>query len=173
MRLTGALLTFLLLANFSAGCSAAPERKAPGAAGGETTARDTEAKEMVVERIAEGQSGPAERRVVVAGSAAGLAGVAGLEIPDSGEGLYVSVHAGERPTGGYRVALSDAGGGDLRVTLREPGRGDIVTQALTQPYAVAVVRGERGKVPADELRFVDAEGEPLGWPVHRVGAAPK
>lgn len=126
---------------------------------------------MVVEQIVEGQSGPAERRVVVAGSAGELAGATGLEVPDSGEGLYISAHAGERPTGGYRIALSGTENGEIRVALREPGQGDIVTQSLTRPYAIAVARGERGRAPdAGEPRFLDARGEPLGWPVYRVDA---
>lgn len=168
MRLAGVFLALLLLI---AGCATGPEedaRDARDASGGETTQR--EARDMVVEQIARGQSGPAERRVVIAGSASKLAAATGIEVPDSGEGLYVSAHAGERPTGGYRVSLSSAGG-EVRVSLREPGQGDIVTQALTQPYAVAVVRTEGGGLPeAGEPRFVNAAGDPLGWPVRRVDA---
>lgn len=125
---------------------------------------------MSVEQIAEGQSGPDERRVVVAGSAAELSAATGLQVPDAGEGLYVSAHAGERPTGGYQVSLSEAGAGKVRVTLRKPGPEDIVTQALTQPYAVVVVRYESEQLPeTGEPHFVNAEGGPLGWPVRRVG----
>lgn len=131
--------------------------------------RTAEAAEIVVEQIAEGESGPAERGILVASSAEGLARATGVEVPDAGEGLYVSAQAGERPTGGYRVSISGAGE-EVRVRLREPGEADIVTQALTQPYAVAVVRSGGGRIPeAGELRFVDAKGAPLGWPVRRLG----
>lgn len=165
MKLAGTLLALLVLI---AGCGADPGGEAPRKEGDGTT-RDAGAVETSVEQISGGQSGPDERGVVVANSAAELAAATGLEVPDSGEGLYVSAHAGERPTGGYRVSLSSAGAGEIRVSLREPGPGDIVTQALTQPYAVAVVKREGSRPPkAGELRFVDAGGEPLGWPVHRA-----
>jgi hypothetical protein len=132
---------------------------------------ETKADGIMVEQIAQGQRGPARRQVVVAGSARELAEAAGLKVPSSGRGLYVSAHAGERPTGGYRVSLSEAGEGGFQVTLREPGEGAIVTQALTQPYAIAMVKTAEGSVPeAGDLRFVNAAGEPLGWPVVRADA---
>jgi hypothetical protein len=170
MRLAGALLALLMIfLMLAAGCAPGPERQAPGTTGHETK-RDPGAGEMSVEQIAESQSGPDERRVVVAGSAAELSAATGLQVPDAGEGLYVSAHAGERPTGGYRVSLSGMAAGKVRVTIREPGSEDIVTQALTQPYAVAVVRYESEQLPeTGEPQFVNAKGEPLGWPVRRVG----
>lgn len=118
---------------------------------------------MRVERLAEGQQGPAERGVTVADSAQKLEEKTGVRVRDSGEGLYICAHAGERPTGGYRVSLSGGEGNAVRVALREPGEGEIVTQALTSPYAVAVVRG----VSAEDPRFVDSGGESLDWPVNR------
>lgn len=181
-RLVGALAAlaiFLLLA----ACSPEPGKqhdRAPQTAGptettsaGRTarTTAETGRVNVVVEQIAQGQQGPAQRQVVVAGSAETLSGATGVAVPDSGGGLYVSAQAGERPTGGYRVSISEAGDGEVRVELREPGDEDIVTQALTQPYAVALVRTGEGRVPEPgELSFVDAEGEPLGWPVRRVPA---
>jgi len=167
----GALALLLLVI---AGCSSEPGGPATGSAeptaGSGKTARSTTAEEVVVEQIGGGQSGPARQQVIVAGSARELSEAAGVEVPDAGEGVYVSAHAGERPTGGYRVSVSGTGSGGVRVTLREPDEGDIVTQALTQPYAVAVVRSGSGDPPdAGELRFVDRAGEPLSWPVRVAG----
>lgn len=169
-RLTVALALLLaVLAAPVSGCSAGSERPETGGSGEQSAAREEENR-IQVRQIAEGQRGPSEREMVVASSAAELARATGLRVPDSGEGLYVSAHPGERPTGGYRVALSEAGEGGIRVVVREPGEGDIVTQALTQPYAVAVVGSGEGQHPeAGELSFVDATGRPLEWPVRRVG----
>lgn len=177
--LAGALTVILLLAACSPapeeGTNGAPQTARPpettGTAGTARVEEETRAGDIVVEQIAQGQRGPARRQVVVEGSARELAEATGVEVPNSGEGLYVSAHAGERPTGGYRVSLSGAGDGGIQVTLREPGEEAIVTQALTQPYAVAVVKTAEGGVPeAGDLRFVNAAGEPLGWNVVRAGA---
>lgn len=181
-----AVLTLLLASPLNAGCStvedtgpdtAGPEtsseteRESETTSGPETTVRNTEAKAMSIEQIAEGQRGPARRQVVVADSAGELSEAAGVEVPDAGEGIYISAHAGEQPTGGYQVSISGAERGEVRVKLREPGEGAMVTQALTQPYAVAVVRTSEGEAPeAGDPRFVDASGEPLGWTVNRADA---
>lgn len=180
--LAGALTIILLLA----GCSPGPEEgtnqtsqnagteettAASGTAGTTRMEEETKADDIVLEQIAQGQRGPARRQVVVAGSARELAEATGVKVPNSGGGLYVSAHAGEQPTGGYQVAISSTAPGEIQVTLREPGEGAIVTQALTQPYAVAVVKTAEGGVPeAGDLRFVNASGEPLDWTVARAGA---
>lgn len=119
---------------------------------------------MRVEQLTEGQQGPAERGVTVADSAEELRAKTGVRVPDSGEGLYICAHAGQRPSGGYRVTISGGEDSAVRVALREPGEGEIVTQALTSPYAVAVARGG---VSAEDLRFVDPGGEGLDWTVDR------
>jgi hypothetical protein len=78
---------------------------------------------------------------------------------------------GEKSTGGYSLVVESARleGGRVTVTLalREPPRDAIVTQALTYPYAVAVVRDldPRGK----DLSFTDQNGRELGWPVRLAG----
>lgn len=176
--LAGALTIILLLAGCSPGpeegTSGAPQTVPPettGTAGTTRMEEETKAGDIVVEQIAQGQRGPARRQVVVAGSARELAEATGVKVPNSGGGLYVSAHAGEQPTGGYQVAISSTAPGEIQVTLREPGEGAIVTQALTQPYAVAVVKTAEGGVPeAGDLRFVNASGEPLDWTVARAGA---
>jgi hypothetical protein len=51
--------------------------------------------------------------------------------------------------------------------LREPPRDAILTQALTYPYAVAVIRGlnPEGK----DFSFMDEEGRKLDWQVRSTG----
>ena len=127
-------------------------------------------EELRVERIssdAPGQ-GPRQPRVVVTPSAAALSGAIGANVPDSGSGTYLAAYWGEKPTGGYSMSVRSArlegSRVTVRLTLKEPPRGAIVTQALTYPYAVAVIRGlsPEGK----DFSFVD--DEELGWPVRRV-----
>jgi hypothetical protein len=95
----------------------------------------------------------------------------GVTIPDSGNGTYFAAYWGEKPTGGYSLAVRSARlEGDrvtVRLALEKPPPDAIVTQALTYPYAVSVVRGldPEGKT----LLFVDQRDRRLGWPVRRVG----
>lgn len=54
----------------------------------------------------------------------------------------VVVDLGERPTGGYGVQveairLTAPGWVEIDLSLRQPGRGMMVTQAFTHPHAVA------------------------------------
>lgn len=153
--LRAGLVTLLLLL---AGCSAAPGSE--------------EVRDLRVERIssdAPGQ-GPRHPQAVVAPSAATLSGEVGANVPDSGSGMYLAVYWGEKPTGGYSMSVRSARLEGSRVTvrlaLREPPRDAILTQALTYPYAVAVIRelDPGGK----DFSFVDENGRELGWPVRRV-----
>jgi hypothetical protein len=85
--------------------------------------------------------------------------------------VYLAAYWGEKPTGGYSMAVESAhlkgSTVTVRLALREPPRDAILTQALTYPYAVAVVRDldARGK----DFSFVDEEGRELDWPVRLVG----
>jgi hypothetical protein len=58
--------------------------------------------------------------------------------------MVLAVFMGERYTGGYAVEIKDAveDKGKLVVTVveRSPGPADIVTQAITNPFHVAVVK---------------------------------
>lgn len=153
--LRAVLVTLLLLL---AGCSAAPGSEEP--------------RDLRVERIssdAPGQ-GPRHPQAVVAPSAAALSGEIGANVPDSGSGTYLAVYWGEKPTGGYSMSVRSARLEGSRVTVRlalkEPPRDAILTQALTYPYAVAVIRelDPGGK----DFYFVDENGRALGWPVRRV-----
>ncbi len=57
--------------------------------------------------------------------------------------LYILVTYGEKPTGGYTVEIAEIvkRGEELLVTVQfsEPGEDEMVTQALTYPYDLAVV----------------------------------
>jgi hypothetical protein len=154
MLRAGLVMLLLLLA----GCSAGDGSEEP--------------RDLRVERIssdAPGQ-GPRQPQAVVATSAAALSGEVGANVPDSGSGTFLAAYWGEKPTGGYSMSVRSARLEGSRVTvrlaLREPPRDAILTQALTYPYAVAVIRelDPGGK----HFSFVDENGRALGWPVRRV-----
>jgi hypothetical protein len=142
----------------------------------ETTGQGTTAQEvdgLVVEQLLSGApgSGPKRPRVVMASSAAALFERTGLEVPDSGGGTYLAAFWGRKPTGGFAIGADSARReGDevvVRLKLEKPPEDAFVTQALTYPYAVAVVRGLD---PAGrEFVFVDGEDRELGWPVRMAG----
>jgi hypothetical protein len=62
---------------------------------------------------------------------------------DFGKGVVVLLLAGSRSTGGYAVVPEsvDVSGGSavIHAPVQRPGRGAIVTQALTSPYAVVFI----------------------------------
>ena len=155
---------------FAAECSASSGSSADNAPG--TTSAFGASRDLRVQRVssdAPGQ-GPERPRVVVATSAAALSDSTGVNVPNSGNGTYLAAFWGEKPTGGYSIALRSArleeGRVTVRLSLREPPDA-ILTQALTYPYAVAVIRrlspGDR------DFSLVDENGRELGWPVRRVG----
>ncbi|HEX5974794.1 MAG TPA: protease complex subunit PrcB family protein [Rubrobacteraceae bacterium] len=153
--LRAGLVTLLLLL---AGCSAGDGSEEP--------------RDLRVEQIssdAPGQ-GPRQPRAVVAPSAAALSGEVGANVPDSGSGTYLAAYWGEKPTGGYSMSVRSArlegSRVIVRLALKEPPRDAILTQALTYPYAVAVIRelDPGGK----DFSFMDENGRELGWPVSRV-----
>jgi PrcB C-terminal len=154
----GTLALLLLLA---AGCS--PVNDSPSEA----------PRDLRVERISSGApgQGPEQPRAILAPSAAALSEASGANVPDSGNGTYLAVYWGRKPTGGYSLAVEsarlEADRVTVRLALKEPPRDAIVTQALTYPYAVAVVRDldPRGRA----FSFTDQSGRGLGWPVRLVG----
>ena len=164
MLRAGSLLLLLLLSACSAADDAAPSSDPPEPEG---------PRDLRAERISAGAPGQGLQRpqVVLAPSAASLSEQIGLEIPDSGEGTYLAAYRGEQPTGGYSVNVGGARVEGDRVTVRlllkgPPGEA-IVTQVLTYPYVVAVVRDldARGK----DFVFVDQDGRRLDWRVRRAG----
>ncbi len=156
----------------AAGCSATDDVSAPsGSEPPETTEAPEEPRELRVEKIFSNAPGQGPRRpsVIVAPSASALSKELGAEIPDSGEGTYLISYWGEKPTGGYSLNVESARLEGNRVTVRlaleEPPPDAIVTQALTYPYVVAVVRDVD---PQRAFSFVGQDGRELGWPVRRV-----
>jgi hypothetical protein len=155
----GALLciTAVLLA---AGCAAGEES-------GETTRTQ---RPLKVEQLSSVNRGPEQRQLVVSPSAQSLAKATGLEVQGSGEGTYVAACRGRKPTSGYPVGMDSAKlEGEkvrLELTLEKPEPTDIVTQAITYPCAVGLVRGVSPE--GLELVPVNSRGEPLEWPVRRV-----
>ena len=167
------LLAVLLL--HAAGCAAGDDAFTPSPDRPETmeTADEPRApRTLRVERIfsnAPGQ-GPHRPSVILAPSSSALARELGAEIPDSGRGTYLISYWGERPTGGYSLTVESARLKGNRVTVRlglkEPPPAAILTQALTYPYVVAVVRDVDPR--GEDFSFVDQHGRELGWPVRRV-----
>src|ERR671917_2958036 len=147
--------TVALLLLLAAGCSAGNDSPSEAP------------RDLRVERISSGApgQGPEQPRAILAPSAAALSEAIGARVPDSGNGTYLAAYWGRKPTGGYSLAVKSARlEGDrvmVRLVLKEPPRDAIVTQALTYPYAVAVVRDldPQGK----DVSFTDQNGRELGW----------
>lgn len=162
------VLLLLLLAACSAGGNSGPSEELP------VKEKPAEPRDLRVEQTSSGApgQGPRRPRVVTAPSASALSKELGASVPpDSGEGTYAISYRGEKPTGGYSLAVESARlEGDrvtVRLLLKQPPSGAIVTQALTYPYAVAVVRGVNPE--EKEFSFTDQDGTDLGWPVRRTG----
>jgi hypothetical protein len=160
------MVLLLLVAGCSAGNGSEPSR--------EDSSETTDApRDLRVEQLSSDEpgQGPRQPRAIVAPSSAALSGATGASVPDSGSGTYLAAYWGQKPTGGYSMSVRSARlEGDrvtVRLALKEPPRDAILTQALTYPYAVAVIRGlsPEGK----DFSFVDEEGRELGWPVRRLG----
>ena len=115
--------------------------------------------------------GPEQPQVVLAPSATALSRAIEANVPDSGDGTYLAAYWGEKPTGGYSLGVESAHVEGARVmvrlALKEPPQDAFVTQALTHPCALAVVRDldPRGK----RFSFVDQTGRELGWPIRLAG----
>jgi PrcB C-terminal len=162
---TIALLLLVVTGCLTGGDSEPPAGDSPGTA---ETPRD-----LRVEQISAGAPGQGSERprVIVAPSADALSTTIGENIPDSWKGAYLAAYWGQKPTGGYSLAVQSARLEGDRVTvwiaLDEPPRDAVVTQALTYPYAVAVVRDldPQGK----RFSFTDQGGRELDWPVRIVG----
>jgi hypothetical protein len=168
MLRVGLVVMVLLLAGCSGGGSEPSAEEAS-----ETTGASEEPRDLWVERISSDEpgQGPRRPRAVVAPSAAALSEAIGANVPDAGDGTYLAVYWGQKPTGGYAISARSARlEGDtvtVRLTLKEPPRDAILTQALTYPYAVAAIRDldPAGK----RFSFVDQEGRELDWKVRRAG----
>jgi PrcB C-terminal len=156
-----------------AGCSAGDGSEPSADAASETTEASEEPRDLRADRISSDEpgQGPQRPRAVVAPSAAALSGAIDVKVPDSGSGTYLAAYWGQKPTGGYSMSVRSArlqgSRVTVRLTLKEPPRDAILTQALTYPYAVAVIRGldPEGK----DFSFIDEEGRELDWQVRSTG----
>ena len=130
-------------------------------------------RDLRVERVASGApgEGPSDPRVVLAPSAEALSRGLGAQIRGSGEGTYVAAYGGQQPTGGYSVGVAGARVEGNRVTVRvsleDPPSDAIVTQSVTYPYEISVLRGLSAE--GKSFSFVGGDGRELGWPVRRAG----
>ena len=188
MRVFAALLLVLLVAT---GCSGAGTEAEGGTAtspsgttgGGTEESTDLAPKtsqepettsktpnSLQLRQVSSGSDGLKRRQVIAAPSADGLSEATGVRLPDAGEGTYLAAFWGEKPTGGYTVeVLSARVKGDqtvVQLTLKKPPPDAMVGQALTYPYAAAVIRGS---VPKNTgFTFATQGGRGLNWPVKRV-----
>jgi hypothetical protein len=157
--------SLVLLSLLLAACSASGNKDSP-------KEKPAEPRDLRIERISSGApgQGPQSPRVVAAPSASALSKELGAEIPDSGHGIYLISYWGEKPTGGYSLAVESARlEGErliIRLTLEEPPKDAMVTQALIYPYAAAVVRDV--SLQGNEFSFVDQDGRKLDWPFRRI-----
>jgi hypothetical protein len=163
--------TIVLMLVLAVGCGAGDGPKPSGDDSNETAEAPETLRVVQITSEAPGQ-GPRGPRVILSPSAAGLELETGASVSsDAGRGTYLAAYWGEKPTGGYSLSVKSARlEGDrvtVRLALEEPPPDAIVTQALTYPYAVAVVRGldPTGK----DFLFVDQRGRRLDWPLRRVG----
>ena len=161
----------MLMLVLAVGCAAGDGPEPSSDDSNETTEAAETLRVVQISSEAPGQ-GPQGPRVILSPSAAGLERETGASAPsDVGRGTYLAAYWGEKPTGGYSLGVKSARlEGDrvtVRLALEEPPPDAIVTQALTYPYAVAVVRGldPDGK----DFLFVDQRGRRLDWPLRRVG----
>lgn len=140
---------------------------------GETTAASAPRSLLLVEQIVMGApgQGPKRPRVIVASSASALSKELGKPVEESGKGTYIAALWGEKPTGGYTIAI----GKPLRVgkmvtvelDLKKPPRDAFVSQSITYPYVVAVIRD----IDPSSTKFtlVEKNGRRLDWPIQKVG----
>jgi hypothetical protein len=124
-----------------------------------------------ISSVASGQ-GPERPWVVLAPSATSLSRAIGASITNSG--TYLATYWGEKPTGGYSLAVESACLKGNRVTvrlaLRESSPDAAVTRALTYPYAVAVMRDLDPPLANSSLSSISAAGSSAGRSGSRVSS---
>ncbi len=100
---------------------------------------DEEVKEVIVPEVPEEEELPEEIKAWIEDSRDAFGGRTRIH----NGFLYILVTYGEKPTGGYTVEIAEIArqGEELFVTVQfsEPGEDEMVTQAITYPYDLAVV----------------------------------
>ncbi len=139
----------------------------------ETTAASAPRSLLSVKEIVMGAPGQGQKkpRVIVAASARTLSKELGRAVQESGEGAYVAAFWGKKPTGGYTIAVDKPLRAEKMVTieldLKKPPRDAFVSQSITYPYVIAVIRGIE---PAStKFALVEKSGRKLDWPIKKVG----
>ena len=127
--------------------------------------------EPVLTELGLGAQGPPFPRMFVASTADALSNAVSevlsidVQVPDLGIATYLGACMGVRPSGGFSVAIEFARLKGNQVTvhlvLQELGGGEIAFQAITSPFALAVIRD----LDPQEKTFFVAE---LDWDVIRV-----
>lgn len=125
---------------------------------------DIAVEQLVSQAPGQGQKHP---QVLLTSSASALSSATEIRVPDAGGGTYLAIFWGEKPTGGYSLEIrSVRAAGDrvkVHLSLKEPPEDAMVTQILTYPYAVAVVRNE--DLAQREVFLENQGGRSLDWPV--------
>ena len=88
-----------------------------------------------------------------------LSHVEGVHVGVFNDTRLIMVALGEKPTGGYDVAIEKVTRGDhgqwiVEIMVTEPGPDDMVTEALTYPYALVAVRDDAEESP---VRVIDVD----------------
>ena len=128
--------------------------------------------DVQVEQLAAGNWGHDRQgaQILLAPSAAALGDATGLAVPEAGAGIYLGVFWGQRPTGGYAIRVTggaeEGGAITIRLATHHPERGAMVTQVLTSPYAIAVIRDRQ--LARQAFTFRDQQGTELAWPLRHV-----
>lgn len=86
------------------------------------------------------------------------------------DSTWILITRGKKNTGGYEVGIDriEQWGNRLKVhvAFADPAKGDLVTQAVTWPYALAVVKGT-----FSEVDYVETNGHPVSV-LRGIGSIP-
>ena len=88
-----------------------------------------------------------------------LSHVEGVHVGVFDDARLIMVSLGEKPTGGYDVTIQQVTRGEhgqwlAEVKITEPGPDDMVTQAITYPYALVAVEDGEDEMP---VRVIDVD----------------
>jgi hypothetical protein len=153
-------LALVLVSATMIACEAQPTRTQPG-----------QPQPLAIVRQLHGSdSGLADMTVALVNSQQDLATLGSTQLVnepiDFGSHSLVVVALGERPTGGYWAQIEgvQVAGNTLYVqaVANRPGSDEMTTQALTHPYAAAVVPKTRATMLRSEVRSVQGEPAPGG-----------
>ncbi|MGI9104820.1 MAG: protease complex subunit PrcB family protein [Pyrinomonadaceae bacterium] len=112
----------------------------------------------IKELAAGGHSAVFESFVAVARDAETYAALRRMHeaLPEHGADFFksnavVAAFLGQRRSGGYSVGITRTGAGDVRIAENAPGKGAMVTMALTAPFKIVSITADEEKPLALEL----------------------